>query len=107
MGFAMISIWGFCIFPCVGFVPRPVLIKWKYSNSHLGIIMVIIVFQYRNTTIPILENYNGNYGISIWKYSHSHLGIMMVIVVFQYGNAALPNLELFQYGNFAIPILVN
>ena len=69
--------------------------------------MVIMVFQYRSITIPILEKYNGNYGISIWKYSHSHLGIMMVIVVLQYGNAAIPNLEIFQYGNFAIPILVN
>ena len=48
---------------------------WEYAHSHLGIIMVIMVFQYGNTP-------------------HSHLGIIMVIMVFQYGNTPIPILEL-------------
>ena len=70
-----------------------VIMIWEYTDSHLGIIMVIMVFQYGNIPIPILE-YNGNYGISIWEYTDSHLGIIMVIMVFQYGNTPIPILEL-------------
>ena len=50
-----ISIWGIRPFPSWNYNGNYGISIWEYAHSHLGIIMVIVVFQYGNTPIPILE----------------------------------------------------
>ena len=72
------------------------ILIWEYTHSNLGIIKVIMVFQYGNTPIPILELFQyGNFSISMLYFKS---GIMMVIVVIWiYGNTI--NNYIRPYGN--------
>ena len=58
---------------------------WEYTHSHFEIIMVIMIVQYGNTSIPILKLFQcGNFAIPMLYFKS---GIMMVIVVIWiYGN---------------------